>query len=99
MAKLYLTLGDKGGIGKSFIAALMAQYIVDNMTETRPVCIDMDMKKRTFSRYKVLGVELIDVRSGGDIDRSKFGLLVRRAVEAKPNERQSPMWAATSMFL
>jgi len=86
MAKLYLTLGDKGGIGKSFIAALMAQYIVDNMTDTRPVCIDMDMKNRTFSRYKVLGVELIDVRSDGDIDRSKFDLLVRRAVEAKPNE-------------
>lgn len=86
MAKLYLTLGDKGGIGKSFIAALMTQYIMDNLPGSRPVCIDLDMKNTTFSRYEGLGVELIDVRTDGDIDRSKFDLLVTRIVNAGDNE-------------
>ncbi len=86
MAKLYLTLGDKGGIGKSFIAALMTQYILENIPDTKPVCLDLDCKNLTFSRYEGLGVELIDVRTEGDIDRSKFDLLVNRAVNAKPNE-------------
>ena len=86
MRKLHLTLGDKGGIGKSFIAALMAQYIRDNVTNAKPICIDMDMKNRTFSRYTELGVELIDVRTEGDIDRSKFDLMINRIDEAGEND-------------
>jgi hypothetical protein len=82
MRKLHLTIGDKGGIGKSFIAALMTQYIRDNVVDVKPVCIDMDMKNRTFSRYSDLGVELIDVRTEGDIDRSKFDILINRIDEA-----------------
>ena len=86
MRKLHLTLGDKGGIGKSFIAALMAQYIRDNVTNAKSICIDMDMKNRTLSRYTELGVELIDVRTGGDIDRSKFDLMINRIDEAGEND-------------
>ncbi len=86
MGKLYLTLGDKGGIGKSFVAALMTQYILDNKTDIRPVPIDLDCKNRTLSRYEGLDVELIDVRTDGDIDRSKFDLLVNRIVSAKEDE-------------
>ncbi|MCC8108311.1 MAG: hypothetical protein LIQ30_04545 [Planctomycetes bacterium] len=86
MAKLFMTLGDKGGIGKSFIPALMAQYILDNLTDYKPVCIDLDCKNCTFSRYEGLGVDLIDVRTDGDIDRSKFDLLINRIMSAKDNE-------------
>ncbi len=86
MRRLHLTVGDKGGIGKSFVAALMAQYIRDNVTDVTPICIDMDMKNRTFSRYSELGVELIDVRTGGDIDRSKFDILINRIDDAGEND-------------
>lgn len=82
MRKLHFTLGDKGGIGKSFIAALMAQYITDNVEGAKLICLDMDMKNATFSRYETLGAELIDVRTDGDIDRSKFDLLINRIVTA-----------------
>ena len=78
MRKLHFTLGDKGGIGKSFIAALMAQYVMDNLIGVKPICIDMDMKNKTLSRYTELDVELIDVRTDGDIDRSKFDLMINR---------------------
>jgi CO dehydrogenase nickel-insertion accessory protein CooC1 len=46
MAKVHLTIGAKGGIGKSFIAALMAQYLVDNVVDCKPLCIDLDFKNR-----------------------------------------------------
>lgn len=78
MRKLHMAVGDKGGIGKSFVAALMAQYIIDNVIDAKLVCLDLDMKNHTFSRYEVLGAELIDVRTDGDIDRSKFDILINR---------------------
>ena len=63
MAKVYLSLGDKGGIGKSFIAALMTQYIMDDLPEARPVCLDLDMKNKTFSRYEGLSNDRFVLRS------------------------------------
>ena len=78
MRKLHFTLGDKGGIGKSFVAVLMAQYLIDTFVGVKPICIDMDMKNKTLSRYLELDVQLIDVRTEGDIDRSKFDILINR---------------------
>ena len=86
MRKLHFTLGDKGGIGKSFIAALMAQYLIDTFVGVKPVCIDMDMKNKTLSRYSELDVQLIDVRTEGDIDRSKFDILINRIDQAAEDD-------------
>lgn len=82
MLRLHMTLGDKGGIGKSFIASLMAQYYLDNVTNVNLTCLDLDPKNRTFSRYAGLDVDFIDVQSDGDIDREKFDLFVNRVVSA-----------------
>jgi hypothetical protein len=86
MATLNLTLGAKGGIGKSFVAALLAQYLAEKEPERPPVCLDLDGKNKTFSRYAGLGVALIDVESRGDIDRNKFDLFVNRVAEAGDDE-------------
>ena len=77
-----MTLGDKGGIGKSFIAVLLAQYYLDNMTNPNLTCLDMDPKNHTFSRYSDLKVDRIDVQTNGDIDRVKFDLFVNRVMNA-----------------
>jgi len=86
MRKLHFTLGDKGGIGKSFVAALMAQYLIDTFVGVKPICIDMDMKNKTLSRYSELDVQLIDVRTEGDIDRSKFDILINRIDRAAEDD-------------
>lgn len=80
MARLHMTLGDKGGIGKSFIAALLAQYYLDNVVNVNLTCLDMDPKNKTLSRYTGLQVEHIDVQSNGDIDRKKFDIFVNRVL-------------------
>jgi cellulose biosynthesis protein BcsQ len=86
MAKVHLTMGAKGGIGKSFIAALMAQYLIDNVVDCKPVCIDLDFKNKTFSRYTGLDVNLLDVESNGDIDKSKFDVFINHIDSAAPDD-------------
>jgi cellulose biosynthesis protein BcsQ len=77
-----MTLGDKGGIGKSFIAALIAQYYLDNVTDVDLTCLDLDPKNKTFSRYAGLDVDFLDVQTDGDIDKMKFDLFVNRVLTA-----------------
>lgn len=82
MPRLHMTLGDKGGIGKSFIAVLLAQYLLDNVTNVNLTCLDLDPKNQTLSRYSGLDVDFIDVQSNGDIDRVKFDIFVNRVMAA-----------------
>ncbi len=82
MAKVHMTMGAKGGIGKSFIAALMAQYLIDNVVDCKPICIDLDFKNETFSRYAGLDVNLLDVEVNGDIDKAKFDVFINRVDSA-----------------
>ncbi|GAB1262324.1 hypothetical protein NBRC116495_30310 [Aurantivibrio plasticivorans] len=49
MAKLHLIGGEKGGVGKSFTARLLAQYYIDH---GKPfVGFDSDQSHQTFSRF------------------------------------------------
>jgi len=49
MAKLHLVGGEKGGVGKSFTARLLAQYYIDNQKPF--VGFDSDQSHQTFSRF------------------------------------------------
>jgi cellulose biosynthesis protein BcsQ len=46
---IHMVLQGKGGVGKSFVAALMAQYLQDRGQD--PVCIDTDPVNATFAGY------------------------------------------------
>ena len=53
MAKIHMILQGKGGVGKSFIAALLAQY---KASKGQPsLCIDTDPVNATFHGYQALG--------------------------------------------
>lgn len=69
-----LITNSKGGIGKSFIAALLAQYMLDQ--GKTPLCIDTDPVNSTFSGYKGLGVQHLQIMEGDEIDPRKFDNLV-----------------------
>jgi hypothetical protein len=56
------------------------------VVDCKPLCIDLDFKNRTFSRYAGLDVVLIDVESNGDIDKSKFDLFINRIDSADPED-------------
>jgi CO dehydrogenase nickel-insertion accessory protein CooC1 len=66
MAKIHMILQGKGGVGKSFIAALLAQY---KASKGQPsLCIDTDPVNATFHGYHVLDVRQIRIMKGNEID-------------------------------
>jgi len=77
--KVHMTLQGKGGIGKSFICTLLAQY---KMAQgPAPLCVDTDAVNGTFHGFGALDVVKLDVLEGKEINRGKFDRLVEFIVE------------------
>lgn len=66
--RLILFPQDKGGIGKSFVATLLYDHLVENKVSLKP--FDLDHANSTFARY-VKEADFIDT----DIDNSKLAVL------------------------
>ena len=71
-----ITLQGKGGVGKSFCASTLAQWL--HSTGRKPVCIDTDPVNRTFSGYAALRVEHIKIMQDDEINSRRFDELVER---------------------
>lgn len=77
-------LMGKGGVGKSVTASMLAQYF--RSKGVAPLCLDTDPVNATFSGYKGLEVERLEIQKGEDIDPRQFDVLVERILgEADPN--------------
>ena len=74
MAKIHLVLQGKGGVGKSLIAATLAQYKA--MKGKKPLCIDTDPINATFAGYEALDVRRLDILEGDEINSRHFDALV-----------------------
>ena len=67
-------LQGKGGVGKSFVCAMLAQY---QMSKGKtPLCIDTDPINGTFHGYEALGVVKLEVLHDQEIVPRKFDQLV-----------------------
>jgi len=74
MAKIHIVLQGKGGVGKSFISAMIAQYKISKGQS--PLCIDTDPVNSTFHGFKALNVRLLEIMEGDEIRSRKFDTLV-----------------------
>ena len=74
MSKIHIMLQGKGGVGKSFISAVIAQY--KRAKEQTPLCIDTVPVNGTFHGYKGLDVVKLDIMEEDQIDQGKFDALV-----------------------
>ena len=74
MAKIHMILQGKGGVGKSMIAATVAQYKVHKGQQ--PLCIDTDPVNATFEGYKLLNVRRLNIMEGDEINTRNFDSLV-----------------------
>ena len=81
MAKIHMVLQGKGGVGKSFIAATLAQYKISK--GQKPLCIDTDPVNSTFHGYKALGVKRLEILEGDEINPRHFDRLVELIAESK----------------
>jgi hypothetical protein len=73
---VHITLQGKGGVGKSFVSSLIAQFY---MQRDRPVhCFDTDPINPTLAQYRGLNAERIHVLKRGAINEKDFDVLVER---------------------
>ncbi|MBY0243105.1 MAG: conjugal transfer protein TraL [Burkholderiaceae bacterium] len=74
MATIHMTLQGKGGVGKSLIAATLAQY--KRSKGSSPLCIDTDPVNATFHGYKGLDVQRLQLMEDNEINTRNFDALI-----------------------
>lgn len=82
---VHFTLQGKGGIGKTFISSLLAQWI----EEIAPGSLegyDADQENATFAAYQGLNVKTVDVmKADRTIDRKMFDSMLLKIFDSKNN--------------
>ncbi len=74
--QVHFILQGKGGVGKSLISALLAQYF--RLKYVTLHCFDTDPVNATFAQYQSLGAEHINVLRRGAIHDKRFDELFER---------------------
>jgi cellulose biosynthesis protein BcsQ len=79
MSAIHIILQGKGGVGKSLVAAFIAQYF--GVKNDAIYCADTDPVNDTFARYKSFGVKRINIMNGdNNINARAFDGLVESLV-------------------
>ncbi|MEO8627532.1 MAG: conjugal transfer protein TraL [Betaproteobacteria bacterium] len=81
MAKIHMILQGKGGVGKSFIGSVLAQYKLSK--GQKPLCIDTDPVNSTFFGFKGLNVRRLHILEGDEINSRNFDTLVEMIAPSK----------------
>lgn len=65
-------LQGKGGVGKSFVASILAQYFLDQKQLSNVVIADTDPVNSTTAKVKRLNAEVVKIMEHNQIIQSKF---------------------------
>src|SRR5215510_6879103 len=68
---VHLSLQGKGGVGKSLVSSLLAQYFRHRKGLTVR-CVDADPVNQTLAQYKGLAAERLDLMREGSVDQRAF---------------------------
>lgn len=96
MAVVHLMLQGKGGVGKSFAAALLFQYLRDN---NLPVYgYDTDPINCTFAGYREFNITTVEIMNGDDIDPRGFDRLIESICALEAENAQAVVDNGSSCF-
>ena len=77
--QVHFTMQGKGGVGKSLIAAVQAQYFSNKFGRENLHCFDTDPVNDTFSQYKAFDVQRINILSkDSNINSRGFDSLIEK---------------------
>ena len=76
--KVHVVLQGKGGVGKTFVASLLAQYYLEQSAPL--VCLDTDPVNGSFSAIQALAVRHVNLLASDRIDVDALDELVERVV-------------------
>lgn len=74
MSQVHFILQGKGGVGKTFVSSIFAQFAKKSGKDT--LCLDTDPVNASFTGFKSLNVKPIDIMSGNSLDIGKFDNLI-----------------------
>src|SRR5256885_15724191 len=81
---IHFVLQAKGGIGKSFVSTLLAQYLLNETGAVR--CFDTDQENTTFTHYEALKVRHVTVANSSRlIEPKKFDGLMETLLTEEGN--------------
>ncbi|GAK46863.1 transfer origin protein, TraL [Tepidicaulis marinus] len=82
MALINMALQGKGGVGKSFVSSLLAQYYLEK--KAKLACYDTDPVNRTFAGYKAFEAEIVRLGERADeLNPRYFDALVEKIMTAE----------------
>jgi cellulose biosynthesis protein BcsQ len=76
ISTIHLSLQGKGGVGKSLVASILAQYLLQRGKTVR--CIDTDPVNKTLSQYHGLPTEQLKLLREGGVDQRGFDVLMEQ---------------------
>jgi ribosomal protein S13 len=71
---IHIVLGAKGGIGKTYVASILAQYAIKNKAPMK--VLDLDQSNSMLSRIPSLGAREVDLLSDAKFDSQKMDTLL-----------------------
>ncbi|AJJ37987.1 cobQ/CobB/MinD/ParA nucleotide binding domain protein (plasmid) [Yersinia pestis] len=77
----HLILQGKGGVGKSLVSSMLAQYLLER--SYTPICGDTDPVNTTFYQIKGLDVALVPITEGGTVVQRLFDPLFESIISAE----------------
>lgn len=77
----HFVLQGKGGVGKSLVAAFLAQFFLEEKRNVK--CYDTDPVNSTLSRYEALAPTYLELMKAGEVDRRKFDVLMEDILSSK----------------
>lgn len=85
MREVHIIAQGKGGVGKSLIAAFLADYFAAQMAEEEELhCFDTDPVNQTFARYQAFEPEVIKILTEtSNIDSRFFDGLIEKLINEK----------------
>lgn len=83
MKQVHFTLQGKGGVGKSFISAIMTQYLKSKNEEV--IAVDTDPVNATLAGYKAFNTQRLELMEGGSLVERNFDQLIEQIVVEDTN--------------
>lgn len=80
MSIIHCTLQGKGGVGKTFVSTVIAQYLL--AAERDLMCIDADPVNATFAAYPAFDAQHVQLVDDGQFDANAFENMLRTMLEA-----------------
>lgn len=87
MSDIHITLQGKGGVGKTLVSSILAQYFNEKFDTVS--CIDTDPVNATFYQYDALNVERLEIMDGSKINERNFDSLMEKLLT---NEDEGVCW-------